>query len=464
MSAFDADDDTKKENYTYNTAYSSSNIRVPYTSLPVDFTSVSKFPYMARWSELKVLGQRVDGMRKFLQLNFKNVDALHGELTAGLVGGDRLFYLQERGVGYFPVEEREMSGSSIGAPLQLGVGGIMDRADNVDRFYGCQHKLSVYHGNDHFGFFDFRRKAYLMMSFNGQVNDVSMIMGMDSFFNEVFKPVQDLSNNIFNTEDPINGCGIVGVFDSKHKMGLMTFKFKDDLDKPYDFTIGINSVLKAFVGFFSFVPPVYIEHNDKLFSGGFCDKPRLFPNTSYQEGDVVSGSGTVNFNYVCIESYTTGPPPVGAELDPAHWALVGSKSDGFKYWDGDICKFLGVTYPFELEVVFKGAVGDQTNDSIAEKVFDNIEVYGNDTALTDVYYADSKRTASDTNILPLNKNFAYINNAWWFNVALSNGKERMLDHYMKMKIVVKNYKQNATISLNKIKRVVYLKTIYRKKQ
>ena len=90
-------------------------------------------------------------------------------------------------------------------------------------------------------------------------------------------------------------------------------------------------------------------------------------------------------------------------------------------------------------------------------------MYGNDTPISDVEYETSKLTASDLNISSKNKNFEYIDNSWWFNVALKNGKERLLDHYMLMKVKVKNYLTDPTISLNKKKRIVYLKTIFRPK-
>jgi hypothetical protein len=453
------------EDFNYNEAYSSANIRVPYTMLPVDYVSLSRFPYMARWSELKVLGQKVDGMRRFLQLNFKNVDALHGELTTGLVGADRLFYLQERGVGYFPIEERELSTSQIGAPIQLGVGGVMNRADNVDKFYGCQHKFSPYIGDDHFGWFDFRRKTFLMMTFNGGVRDVSTLMGMNDHFQNAFAAIANNPTGLYNTEKPLRNMGIVGVFDARHRMGLMTFLYNSGEEK-LGFTIGVNTSLKAFIGFFSFKPALYIEHNNRLISSGFNVPYPIQPNTSYKVGNVISGSGNIlnHFNYVCLQDYTTGAQPASAQSDTTHWYRIPeSKTSVWKYWDGDICKFFGVTYPYELEVIFNGAVTNQANDTLSEKVFDNIEVYGNDTALTDVYYADSKRTASDLNIDALNKDFKLIDNSWWFSVALSNLKERMLDHYLRMKVVVKNYKNNPTVSLNKVKRIVYLKTVYRKK-
>ena len=122
-----------------------------------------------------------------------------------------------------------------------------------------------------------------------------------------------------------------------------------------------------------------------------------------------------------------------------------------------------IVYPYEFEIISNGAVSIDANYTLAEKVFDNVEVYGNDTAFTDVYYEDSKQLSSDLNIQPKNKNFQYIDNAWWFNIALQNGKARMLDHYIKIKLVVKNYKTNPTQALNKLKRIVYLKTVYRKK-
>jgi len=467
----------RDEQFIYNGVYSSEKTQVTYTALPLNFKNVNRFPFMVRWSELKNLGENIDNMRVFLINNFKNVDALHGELVAGLIGNDRFFYLQERGVGYMPIEEREMTGGVVGQALQLGVGTVGQRADNLDKFYGTQHTFSVYTGDDHFAFFDFRRKALLIMSFDGQAADLTIVKGLSQFFNNIFIPVENSSNNIYNREDTINGYGIISTYDARHKLGLMTFKFKNI--KPnnvdvLDFTIGfsMNPKIKAFVSFFSFIPALYIEHNNKLYSTGFNDNLlKIQGSTNYIIGQLILGSnnGTIptstNINnyYVCISNFTTPPSPVIPESDPTHWALAGSQSSVWQHWKGDICKFFGITYPYEIEIISNGAVTRDANNTIDEKVFDNCEVYGNDTAFTDVIYTDSKRIASDNNIQSNNKNFRYIDNSWWFNVALSKGKERMLDHYIKVKLVVKNYISNPTISLNTVKRIVYLRTRYRKK-
>ncbi|HUV84404.1 MAG TPA: hypothetical protein VMV86_01780, partial [Methanosarcinales archaeon] len=451
------------ESYAYNTAYSSQKVHIPYTALPTNFTPVSDFPYMARYSELKTLGEPVDNMRKFLLGNFKNADALHGPIVGGAVGGDKLFYIQERGVGYFPIEEREViPGAILGSALQIGVGGLMLRADNVDRFYGSQHTSSIYTAEDHFGFFDFKRKTQLVMSFNGGVEDVAVVKGRQSFFANAFKAVATLANNISTREDLLNGYGITSVYDSRHKMALVTFKFRDSIN-IYDFTVGFSSQLKAYVGNFSFVPALYVEHNHRLYSPDSTDNvSTIQANTNYIIKQKVAGINNNNY-YVCITDYTTGTIFVAPELDTVNWALGGTLRDVSQYWEGDICKFFGVTYPFELEVVSKGAITKSSNDTKAEKVFDSVEAYGNDTPFTDVYYEDSERTASDININSKSKDFKYIDSSWWWNVALSNKKERMLDHYIKIKVVVKNFVTNPVNSLNKVKRIVYLRTVYRKK-
>jgi hypothetical protein len=178
-------------------------------------------------------------------------------------------------------------------------------------------------------------------------------------------------------------------------------------------------------------------------------------------GDRVRATNTVN-EYVVL-SDLIAVSGQNAESDSINFKLAVDSREIAQYWVGDVSKFFGIVYPYELEVISNGAVTRDSNDRSASKSFDNIELYGNEVPITDVYYEDSARSSSDIDISADDKNFQYIDNAWWFNIALHKGKERMVDHYIKVKVVVKNFVTNPSESINKVKRIVYLKTMYRKK-
>lgn len=453
------------EDYHYNPSYSSLNDKITYAPLPLDFYSVGRFPYMARYSELKSLGEPIDNMRRFLINNFKNVDALHGEINNVRVGSqDKLFYWQDKGFGYLPVDERETTVGALGGAIQLGVGGVMERFDTIDKYYGNQHQFSLIEIEGGFVWYDMRRRSFLAASYNGEVINVGIVKGMEDFFANAFTLAEDNSTgNIFGKDQPLMNQGITGVYDNSETV-FMTFKFFITRDRPVqdftdivDFTVLYNTKLKQFIGITDFAPGIVIEHNGRVYAAK-NPSPAIIAAMEYTVGMTVSKNG---ITYVCILAFTTSDP-IAANQEPdfggsVYWKVAESIHNIHLLGKGDVCKFFGIVYPYELEAV-------ANPEADAEKGFDYIEMYGNDTRITDVYYETSKQTASDTNIGTKDKNFEYIDNSWWFNVALKNGKERLVDHYMKIKVRVKNYLTDPTVSLNVKKRIVYLKTFYRRKK
>jgi hypothetical protein len=448
------------EKYQYNSAYSSENNQIQYDALPLGLRLTNRFPYMARYSEQKFLGENIDNMRIFLINNFKNADALHGEINNGAVGFDRLFYWQDKGIGYFPVEERETTVGALGQAVQLGVGGVMQRADTMDKFFGNQHQSSLVQGPDFFEWFDMRRKAILRMTFQGGVADVTIVKGMSTFFQNIFTVAEPDAFNILNMDQPIMGQGIIGVYDPIKKTTYHTFKFSSDeygpsgdLARNRDFTIGISATLGKFVGFFSFAPVIYIEHNSKVYA---VKKSRqaILGLTSYAVYDEVAKNGA---SYVCIQAFTT-TDPINPTQQPdvvgsAYWVKSGEEDEIHRMFNGDICKFFGVVYPWYISMVVNPMID-------GEKTYDCAEAYGNDVAFSDVYCNTDNLTAQDVNITSTNRDYVYYDGKWFFNYPLA-GKKRLTNQYMIVKLQVKNYLTNLTVSANLQKRLVYLKTMFR---
>lgn len=454
------------EQFIYNPAYSSENKLIKYDSVPYQYRNINRFPFMSRWSEVKKLGEPFDNMRIFLLNNFKNVDATHGELTKGIVLKDYLFALQEHGVSYLPIDERELISSPIAGATQLGVGGVMERADTKDMFYGTQHKHSVFIAEKSIVFFDWNRLALCVININGETIDMSVVKGKQSYFYALKETIDNITYAIMPTSDnPLSGTGILGYYDSKFKVAFMTFVwtgFNGEINKweTNGITVAIANTLDKFIGDFSFTPGIISTYlNRTIGIRSFPDSINLYPATQYDFRDIIFKNGVA---YVCYNAFTSGDP-INANEEPdypnsIYWLSLGSASQIHHFWKGDICKFFGLVYPYELTKVFG------SNSIQDDKAFDVIEAYGNNTPFTDVYHQTSELSSSDINITAKNKNFGYVNNAWWFNVALANGKQRLVDRYLITKVVVKNYLTNPTSSLNKIKRIVYLQIINRKKE
>lgn len=444
------------EDYRYQPSYSSENSQIQYDALPVGFYSVLRFPYMARYSEAKVLGETIDNMRRFLLNNFKNADAIYGEINNAAVGIDRLFYWQNRGIGYFPIEERETTVGALGQAVQLGVGGVMQRADAMDNFYGNQHQSSLIKGENFFQWFDMRRFSIMRMTFSGGVVDVTVVKGLQTFFQNVFAVAEPDAFNILNMDKPILGQGVIGVYDPIKKTAYHTFKFNSteygpdgDLLKNRDFTIGISSVLGKFVGFFDFAPVIYIEHDSRVY-GVKKTRQAIVGSTNYNIYNEVSQSGS---SYVCIQAYTSASSPVAPASDTTHWVKTGEEDQVHRFFIGDIGKFFGVVYPWNITFVVNPSID-------SSKTFDSAEVYGDSNPFTDVFCSTEELSASDTDIAATNKNYKFYDGKWNFNYPLS-GKQRLTDQYLLVKFQAKNYLADITSSLNLKKRIVYLKTKFR---
>ena len=452
------------EEFLYNKAYSSENNLLKYAALPVDYVPVSRFPYRNRFSEIKQLGEKFDNMRKFLLANFKDVDATHGEITKSIVINDYFFNIQERGVTYLPIDERELISGSIAGATQLGVGGVMERFDTKDMFYGTQHKHSVLKTEDGFMFVDWRRLAILSMKINEKVVDLTITEGKQSYL----YLLKELSSIAFylpidGNDNPLTGAGVLGYYDPRTKTAFFTFKWwgikTDTRLESGGATIAISTIKNKVIGNFSFTPGIVTSYFGYLLGVDEVSWTFIIDGYDYTIEDTVTKGG---IRYVCYKAFTASSPIVANEQpdypNSIYWKKMTAGNQVSLFWLGDICKFFGKVYPFELIKVFG------SNSVTEDKAFDVIEAYGNDTPFTDVYHSTSKLSSSDTNISSKNKNFSYVNNAWWFNVALSKGKQRLVDRYMETKLVVKNYLTDPTVSLNKVKRIVYLRIINRKKE
>lgn len=448
----------KNESWIARGAYSNKEHEVYYLHRPIGFISQDRNEHLIMYSSTKTDGEIIDKWKEFLVNNSKTVDGQYGGIVNLMAKTARLFVLQNRGITYLPVQERVTLGSTIGQVVQLGIGGTLDRNDELDFYYGCQHPFSFMEAEDYCAWFDFRRRAVIRMSYGGAIDKVAMVEGLSAFFNTVFDNAESESSpNIFDSDNPILGYGICSVYDSRFRAGFMTFKYSRTVDErvvQQDFTIGFSKNLDKYVGFFNFIPGVRIEHNGMLLSVK-VSRELIGSNKEYFLGDDLTYNG---INYVNIVGYTTGAVAANElQTNGTNWDAASNINDVYVSWRGDICKFHGIVYPFYIEAVLK----DASLDNIS---VDNLEVAGNETNFTDVFIENGDGAASDENISTGNKNYKYFDGSWRFNLPLKNRRMRLTDHYLKVKMQVKNFLGDDIVtSLNQVKRLFYVKQSYRKR-
>ncbi len=433
-----------------------------FTARPQGLNGVSRDEHIIMYSLEKIDGEIVDNWRRWLINNYKRVDGQYGPITNIVAKSSRLFYIQNKGVGYLPVFERQLQDSSLGDAIQLGIGGILDRFDEIDYEVGNQHQMSLMVGQDAMVWFDWRKKYVMRLSFSGGKQALSLVKGLDAFFNNKFTEVEgEVGDTIFNSENPLTGKGIISYFDPRMKIGMMCFKYNitnagDGF--PYiierDFTVLFSNTLDKFIGFSNISPNHIISHNGHLLMTRQA-RPSIVALRSYTVGEEVT-DGVDYHNYTCILAFTTGLLPVVPSSDSTHWVKTSQINQIYVNWRGDICKFFGKVHESFISVIIK------TPDGMKNTV-DNIEVNGNDTRFTDVYVSNTNESGQDTDITSTNPNYSYVDGSWWFNIPFSSTGSRLSDSWMQVKMRVKNYVTNPTVSTNTIKRIFSVKSSIRKK-
>ena len=452
---------TNPEQFLVNTAYTSEGA-ITYPALPTNYNFVGKFPYRVRWAGPKVLGETIDTFRTFPQHQFRDLDGNKGQINNVRNRDGKVFFWQDNSVGYLPMLERQLIGGAIGDATQLGVSGVIDRFDNFNTFFGNQHKFGLIETEYGFAWFDFRRKAFLVMTVGGGIQEVSFVKGLRTFFNNPQLFYASQLNNTYelkNNDTPLMGIGISGVYDPNYKMTYMNFKWVEGEDEEPKYwknlTVGYHHSRNVFVGFFDLKGAVWQNHNNLVVSNKDIQSNLIVADTQYFIGDNVTKN---NVEYVCIKEFTTSVP-VAANQQPdyvgsIYWVkTTQSNETHLLFSTTNFVKFFGQVYNHDIELIINPKTGKPfTVDNFRQKTneynYDIIECT-----------TDDDNVAESTD----NKWYRYIDKSWNSSAPLGS-KGRLVDFYLKVKLTFKNYTNNPTNSRNLQKVFEYITSVFREKK
>ncbi len=248
--------DNRWSEFNYNDGYSTDNINDYYLPLPNNFDPLNTFDTRLRYSIVKAYGELEDSFRRFAPLDRLDLATEYGAITNIRTKLNRLVYWQRDAVGYVPINERALSSAALGSPVQLGVGGIFERHDEIITMVGNSNHFGLVESLAGFHWFDALRKVFITMGHNFQLSHDSIAKGLDSFF------VNNIPDNMDEYDNPGKDYGIVGGYDIRNKLVLMTFKMPDDTNE----TIAYNIKKNKFVGYFDFNSRYYFNYKDWLYS------------------------------------------------------------------------------------------------------------------------------------------------------------------------------------------------------
>jgi hypothetical protein len=245
---------TVLEEFSYNDGYSTDDIFDRYLPLPFNFKVLNEYLTRIRYSPEKNYGEKRDSFRVFLANDYIDLDPNKGAITNIRLRNDKLVYWQPDEIGYIPIRERALTQSSAGQSVQLGVGGVFERYDELKNMLGNSHQFGLVESPIGFHWYDSRRKLFLTINEGFQITPDSILKGLDKWFQ------LNIPDGFEAYDNPISSYGIFGGYDVPSKMVFISFKLSTGVK-----TIGINASLNKFIGFYNLYPGAYITGKNHLF-------------------------------------------------------------------------------------------------------------------------------------------------------------------------------------------------------
>lgn len=125
----------------YNAIYSDNNTSNNIYNIDSDKKDKDKqFKQRIFYSQLKTNGENIDNWQIFKASNFIDVDTRYGDITDLLTIKDTLYFWQTYAFGKLSVNERSLVTDNNNNTVQLGQGGVLQRADYISTQFGMNPK------------------------------------------------------------------------------------------------------------------------------------------------------------------------------------------------------------------------------------------------------------------------------------------------------------------------------------
>lgn len=468
LMAYSVSGTSNLEGYSYNPGYSGLGQAVKYPALPVDFENTSAYENRIRYAGPKTPGETNDSFRTFLTLDKSDMDGQFGAINKIAVKDGRVLVWQDKATITVPILERQLLTGLQGDVTNIGTGGVVDRQDPITTSFGTQHQWSVIETEYGFAWFDMSKKAFMV--FDHGVGEMSAVLGMKSFFDEVFVEALGADVNyakLLNSptleptsDQPLVGVGITGVYDPKLKITYMTFKFKQHtkvggvfnyIDK--DFTISYYHPKKMFLNTLTdWCPAIAHNHNGfVLAANNGKNRTKYFGTGMAATNFVVNETIEYgNIEYICIQDKTIPSYPTvfdawSPTTDTAHWLPLNAANE---LWVNNQPSSLGQStapdYQYNkhfgkvIDQEFEFYINPGVNETIMVQAIE--QHTPTNVNYTGVEVSFESESAADVSIRPTDRNYQFIFDKIQSSLPLrSRGKGPVVGRWLKVKFTKKNW-------------------------
>ena len=228
--------------YAYNDAYSAQSVARKFVSKSIYNIDNLHMDTRIIVSEMKTNNEVIDSWSNFKVSNYLDVDNSFGSINNMTVFKNRLFFWQTDAFGTVASNERSLISDNNPGALTLGTGDILERYEYYTTLNGEKENQLRANTQSDGAIYWYDAKRNELCSFNGNLNSVSKLRGVQSYLN---------NNSESILKDPI------AAYDKKYNETLFTL---------VDNTLVFNERIDAFTSFYSYSPDYYAEFSDKLYT------------------------------------------------------------------------------------------------------------------------------------------------------------------------------------------------------
>lgn len=232
--------------HKYNSVYSQTSNLIQHKNLNYNTKRLNSFDTNIITTKLKSAGELIDSWTDILQNEVLTLDGKHGTINSLTNFNDQIYGIQDKAFAFISISPRIQVQGSDGISVELGTGSVLQEYKYLSTDSGTINTWSVVSTSAGLYYYDLLNKSF--MTFNNQVENLSNIKGMHSYF------IKNTDLIDLKIDNPLLKQGISSGYDQINKDVFMTFH-KDD--KP--FTISYNEMRGQFVSFYDYLPSMYIS-------------------------------------------------------------------------------------------------------------------------------------------------------------------------------------------------------------
>jgi len=256
--------------HQYDGVYSEENVSKQYVTLsPSQLNIETDFDVRTHYSATKTLGESRDSWADFALADYKDLDPQYGSINRLINFRDNIYAFQDRAVGAYLINSRELLTGEQGATLSIGTGQGIQEVQYISTEFGCIHQFAITKTDSGIYFVDALRQKFLLVG--EQLTDLSEIFGMNDYLRTNING-ELLLTKAQGGDNSLLHKGIHTVYDPLNKEIWVTTnqEFRpttpEEVYRVGGFTLCFSEPLKAFSSFYSHIPTMYLQGTRKILS------------------------------------------------------------------------------------------------------------------------------------------------------------------------------------------------------